>query len=525
LPPGLRLDGATGELTGTPIAPGTYMTELSVIDLGEANNVVTVLPLVVMPAGSNFRFTTFSLNNGEVGTPFCDSWTVADPGGSVDFSAGGLPAGLILDPATGVITGTPTMAGTFGVTLTASDSSDTISMKLRMTIAPSDTSAFHWEFIALPTAVVDESYTRQPAIELVARNGGTVTYTATGLPDGILFNTSTGELSGTATEVGEYPVAFTADDSTSGESLTLSLTFLVLPPEGGDVNNIITNLWIAKEKLKSGTEGKDQWAAVVLYNADRRTGAAFDPVTDALSVAIGSVSLDLPPDSLQGSPSKLSFKSPSGELPIRSVGLAPGKQLLAWSIKKATLSEAVPGDLDHTITLGDTRYQLLGFVNQKGSFRPALSYRRPAFVVAKGSLTGFGEGADKLKILMLLADPVFGYEPGVDTLRFRLLNDAEVLVDRDFGALGSAKITTDNATGVTLYSLKTLKDEELVDRLDKFKLITKTGKALLGMSSLDIGTLPADEAHLTFELTIGDRVYATHVTFFETKPGVWSTQP
>ena len=41
----------------------------------------------------------------------------------------------------------------------------------------------------------------------------------------------------------------------------------------------------------------------------------------------------------------------------------------------------------------------------------------------------------------------------------------------------------------------------------------------LKLSNLDLAALSNGEAHLTFEVTVGDRVYATKVTFFETSEG------
>ena len=41
----------------------------------------------------------------------------------------------------------------------------------------------------------------------------------------------------------------------------------------------------------------------------------------------------------------------------------------------------------------------------------------------------------------------------------------------------------------------------------------------LALSAADLSLVPDGEAHLTLEVTIGDRVYATNVTFFETSDG------
>ena len=68
-------------------------------------------------------------------------------------------------------------------------------------------------FLWHPNRPRQRGYDRVPPILIAAVNGTSVTYSAVGLPSGISYNTSSGELTGTAVEVGEFPVVFTATDS------------------------------------------------------------------------------------------------------------------------------------------------------------------------------------------------------------------------------------------------------------------------------------------------------------------------
>ena len=64
--------------------------------------------------------------SGAVGTPvnLPIVATDASPGETLSYSAGGLPAGLAINPASGQISGTPTARGRKHVTITVSDSVD-----------------------------------------------------------------------------------------------------------------------------------------------------------------------------------------------------------------------------------------------------------------------------------------------------------------------------------------------------------------------------------------------------------------
>lgn len=131
LPAGLTLNPA-GVISGTPTAAGTTTVTTKVTDsTGATKTKVFALeisgvspPLHPPPPPQSLTITTTGLPSGIVGTAY--TATGAATGGTGNkiwsVSSGTLPAGLTLDPGTGVISGTPTTPGTSPVTLRVEDS-------------------------------------------------------------------------------------------------------------------------------------------------------------------------------------------------------------------------------------------------------------------------------------------------------------------------------------------------------------------------------------------------------------------
>jgi uncharacterized protein (TIGR03437 family) len=120
VPDGLRLS-ASGSLSGTPTVAGRYSISVFVNDsLGHSSPLVNV-SLEIQPAPLTI-VTSGDLPSATVGTPY--NFNFAAAGGVPPYSwptGTLLPAGLKLS-ASGLLSGTPTAAGRFPITLTVRDS-------------------------------------------------------------------------------------------------------------------------------------------------------------------------------------------------------------------------------------------------------------------------------------------------------------------------------------------------------------------------------------------------------------------
>ncbi len=215
LAPGMVLN-PNGTITGTPTSTGTYTFTAQVTD---ANGIVSTKEFTYTINGtptiaSPTTFTAGTLNQAYPNTPI--TVTGGTPGYSnYTVSAGALPTGLTLDPVTGVVSGTPTAAGTFSFTVQVTDAAGAVATKvynafiINATQAPTITSP-----TTLPNWTVGQPYPNQQ----VQLTGGTGPYSnyqvsAGSLPSGLTLDPITGLISGTPTATGTFTVTLQAQDS------------------------------------------------------------------------------------------------------------------------------------------------------------------------------------------------------------------------------------------------------------------------------------------------------------------------
>ena len=228
LPFGLTFNASTRTLSGTPVNTRTDTLTYRVSDTNGASTsvdfTVTVNPRPYLVNQNNER-TTLGNQNYAVDRAILDLQLPAATGGTAPLTytltgPGGdpLPAGLIFDPGTRILSGTPSRTGTTALSYTATDANNA-STNEAFTVTVKG--------LGLDTPD-DQNYTRSTAItdlQLPAVTGGTapLTYTLTGpggdpLPAGLIFDPGTRTLSGTPSTAGTTNLTYTVTDANNAST-------------------------------------------------------------------------------------------------------------------------------------------------------------------------------------------------------------------------------------------------------------------------------------------------------------------
>jgi hypothetical protein len=289
LPSGVTFVAATGVLSGTPAASGSFPITLTATNgIGtpatqEFTLTVDAAPDITSPLTTNFY------------EGVANSFTVTATGYPRPTFAetGALPTGVTLDPTTGVLSGTPNATGTFPITLTASNG-----------ITPDATQTFHLVVLvpplvvtttSLPGGIVGSVYTAT-----LTASGRAIPFswsvTSGALPAGLSLDTATGVISGTPTAVGSstFTVAVRdANGTVASSPLAITVASAVIAPNQGSLAGPVVG-------IASLPDGKGYW----LVNA----AGAVSPHGAAVSYgSLAGVTLNAPIAHIVATPDGLGY--------------------------------------------------------------------------------------------------------------------------------------------------------------------------------------------------------------------------
>lgn len=239
VPAGLSLNASTGDITLAGSNAGTYTVSYTVIPAGCSTYTTSTSVTINNPP----VITTLAYGAG-VGSSFCTNGAPVIP--TINTSGGGssassqfssIPAGLNLNPLTGVVNPSASQAGLYTVTLiytnTNNGCSTTTSAQIKVNNAPT---AFI-SYSGLPYC--SNAGTATPTI---TSSGGTATFTA---PAGLAINPVTGVVNLAGSLAGTYTVTYTlsgmAGNNTDfcSTSATAQITITPQPNAGINYGNLV----------------------------------------------------------------------------------------------------------------------------------------------------------------------------------------------------------------------------------------------------------------------------------------------
>jgi hypothetical protein len=355
LPAGLSLDPQFGTITGTPTTAGTFDATIQVTDSSSPTpEVATDDVSIAIASSGTLAISTTSLPDAAVGASYAEPVVATGGTGALSFAvtSGALPAGLTLDPASGIIYGVPTASGPSSFTVTVTDSAtptpDTSSASL--TLNTDAATSVSVSTTSLLDATQNQAYT-----QILAASGGVQPYTwsisSGNLPAGLSLNATTGVISGTPTGSGSSAFTVEATDSSSPtpETATESLTLDVnaAPPLG--INTVA---------LPEATQG-------TAYSAALDAGGGTSPVTWSVVSGALPAGLALDPDAgvISGTPtgtgtSYFTVQATDSSSPAQTATAAlsievepPQASLLTQSI---SFTAPAPGVVGESATLSAT---------------------------------------------------------------------------------------------------------------------------------------------------------------------------
>jgi broad specificity polyphosphatase/5'/3'-nucleotidase SurE len=312
LPPGVTIDATTGAITGTATTAFAGTTTLTASDGTGATGTATF----TWADANTIDITNPGPQTTATGTPAAlkIAATDNDTAATLAYADNGtLPPGLAIGPTTGNITGIPTKAGSYPVTITVTDSTgSTAAVAFTWTIGNVVT-------VTAPAAEKSAVGTAITAVKVTAADsaaGQTFTFGAAGLPAGLKIAAGTGVITGTPTgPAGTFTVTVTATDGT-----------------GAAGNAVIT--WTITGRVTVTLPATEQsWLGIPVQVQVKATDTgAAPPLTYSATGLPAGLSINATTGLISGKPQSITKAAAAVTVTATDAVGAAGKALVKWSV-------------------------------------------------------------------------------------------------------------------------------------------------------------------------------------------------
>lgn len=431
-PAWLTINAKTGALSGTPTGTTTTTVTftVTVTDSETPTPVAKSSSLSITSIEPPLSITTTGLAGASINNTY--SQAVQAIGGTPPYTwaivAGSLPAGLTLNTATGVISGTPTGTGTFNFTIRVTDAtSATATANLSIVVG----STLTVTTTSLPGGSVGTAYSAT-----LQASGGAQPYTwsvSSGtLPAGLTLNSSSGVISGTPTATGTSSFTIQVNDSES-PSQTEAVNFSITISPASCPNNNILNGNYAFE-----TSGWSSATPTAVSAAGSFVANGSGKITTGL--------LDIANQATQSAPKSGTF---TGSYCVSSDNLATINLTYGGALSGGNTFVAALDSSDkngHIISYDNSSVKVAGLLRQQTTSAFATSKISGNFAFG---LVGEDQGANRFAVAGQFSSDGKGNLAGEnDNNDFGVIQTSQTLTSTDFTVAstgrGTATLTTNS---------------------------------------------------------------------------------
>jgi hypothetical protein len=332
-------------ITGNALTPIATSVVVQTIVIGSTGSISIGASAVALSITAPATLQPWTVNRPYPSTTV----TPAGGDGSYAWSATGFASGMSINASTGVISGTPTVAGTVSVVVTLNDAlgDDPATKSYSLTINAG--------LVITTASPLPGGQISVPYSTTVAGTGGTAPFvwSATGTPAGLSINASTGVISGTPTAAGPSTVTVTLADSAGAsvsKDLSLTIAVAVVPPTissvtlanvatGGTAGRIekgdtITVVFSAQMKVSSMCS---TWATDTSNQALNVNNDVTVSLTDGTSPTHDTLSVTSATCTFNFGTLDLGVSTYVGSGSTTFVGSGTSKSMIAWTASTFTL--------------------------------------------------------------------------------------------------------------------------------------------------------------------------------------------